>query len=92
MTYVNKGEFIKNTESLYEYVQSGIIDAATFGTLEGAGATDDIAIVELEKNVPQRIRMFIWLEGEDVDCVNGAAACNFALSIEFAGSNVKKDD
>ena len=92
MAYVDKGEFIKDTGALYDSLSDGKVDAQTFATTEGAGATDDIAIVELEKNVPQRIRMFVWLEGEDVDCVNGAAASGFALSIEFAGSNIKKDD
>ena len=52
-----------------------------------AGATDDVYIVKLEKNVPQRIRLFIWLEGEDVDCVNSASASAFAFRIELAGSN-----
>ncbi|MBR6807197.1 MAG: hypothetical protein IKM46_02325 [Clostridia bacterium] len=92
MTYVDKGEFIKKTGDLYDSLSEGKLDAESFASAEGAGATDDVVIVELEKNVPQRIRMFVWLEGEDVDCVNGAAACNFVLSIEFAGSNIKKDD
>ncbi len=92
MTYVNKGEFIKNTGALYDSLSEGKLDSQSFAATEGAGATDDVTIVELEKNVPQRIRMFVWLEGEDVDCVNSAAACSFALSIEFAGSNIKKDD
>jgi len=41
--------------------------------------------VELERNVPQRIRMYIWLEGQDVDWDPSVAGNRFALSIEFAG-------
>ena len=52
-----------------------------------AGATDDIYMIELEKNVPQRIRMFIWLEGQDVDCIEQIAASSFAVNIELACGN-----
>jgi hypothetical protein len=31
--------------------------------------------------------MFIWLEGQDVDCVNVSQVLDLALSIEFAGGN-----
>ena len=42
--------------------------------------------MNLERNVPQRIRMYVWLEGQDVDCVREAALENFAIGIELAGS------
>ena len=31
--------------------------------------------------------MFIWLEGQDVDCVNVNQVLDLALSIEFAGGS-----
>ena len=55
------------------------------GSLKLSGATESTAIVRLEKNVPQRIRMFVWIEGQDVDCT-GAEAVDFAISVELAGS------
>ena len=52
-----------------------------------ATATDDVYITTLQKDVPQRIRMFIWLEGQDADCANHALSSTFAVNIELAGSN-----
>ena len=86
--YVDKGLFVKNTENLYNAVGTGgTADAAFLGEEYTSTATDDVYIVKLEKNVPQRIRMFIWLEGQDADCVNRAEASSFAFRIELAGSH-----
>lgn len=87
MSYVNKGCFIKNTASLYGYSNDGIVSQEELNTLNQAGATDDVYVVSLEKNVPQQIRMFIWLEGQDEDCVDAVNPLDIALSIELAGSN-----
>lgn len=83
--YINKGSFIKKSTDLNKFGET--ITAGQLETLDTAGATDDVYIIELERYVPQRIRMFIWLEGQDVDCVNTAAASSMALSIELAGSS-----
>lgn len=85
--YVSQGRFIKTTSSLYNAADGFGLAAQSLQTLTTAGATDDVYIVQLEQNVPQRIRLFIWLEGEDVDCVNSASSSAFAFSIELAGSN-----
>lgn len=84
--YVQTGAFIKRTSELYKF--NGIVSAEQLAALDSAGATDDVYIMELERNVPQRIRMFIWLEGQDMDCVNGLSTGSFALNIELAGSNM----
>lgn len=83
--YVQTGDFIKRTSELYLY--GDIVQPEQLSALDAAGATDDVYIVELERNVPQRIRLFIWLEGQDIDCVNGLLESSFALNIELAGSN-----
>lgn len=83
--YVNKGNFIKKSTDLYKFGES--ITAEQLAALDTAGATNDVQIIQLERYVPQRIRMFIWLEGQDVDCVNTASASSFALSIELAGGS-----
>lgn len=86
--YVTKGLFVKNTETLYNAAgRNGIADEAFLRGEYAATATDDACIVQLEKNVPQRIRMFVWLEGQDADCVNEAEASALALRIELAGSS-----
>ena len=48
---------------------------------------EEYYIVKLEKNVPQRIRMFVWLEGQDVDCALSAFADSLALGLELAGGS-----
>ena len=86
--YVSKGVFVKNTGSLYNAADAaGVADAAFLSEEYTANATDDVYIVQLEKNVPQRIRMFVWLEGQDADCVNSAEESSFAVRIELAGSH-----
>ena len=62
------------------------MSAADVAQLKTAGATDDVYIIELERNVPQRIRMFIWLEGQDVDCTNVTELSSLMLYLELAGS------
>ena len=83
--YMDKGDFFKRTSDLYSY--GDIVTPEQLDTLDMGGATEDVYIVKLERNVPQRIRMFVWLEGQDMDCVNGLSAAEFVLNIEFAGSN-----
>ena len=78
--YVKKGGFVWNTDNLYAQLGAG--EASLSG--EQSGATDDAVIIELERNVPQRIRMFIWLEGQDVDCVEQIASTRFGVNIELA--------
>lgn len=88
--YVNKGQFIQNTGKLYENLgQNDTVSRDTLGQIAKAGANESNSIVTLERNVPQRIRMFIWMEGQDADCVSGASVSGFAMRIELAGSTVK---
>lgn len=92
MPYVEKGKFLESTAALYSYCRNdSLVDANELASLSTAGATTDVTIVKLEKNVPQRIRMFVWLEGQDPDSVNGMEALDLALSIELAGSQIDKN-
>jgi len=81
--YVTKGEFIKRTSDLNKF--GGSATAEELASLDSQGATEDVYIIKLERNVPQRIRMFIWLEGQDVDCVDSVHSSSFAVNIELAG-------
>ena len=88
--YVDKGQFIQNTDKLYTGLgQDDTVSWVTLEQMAKAGANESNSIVTLERNVPQRIRMFIWLEGQDADCVSGASVSGFAMRIELAGSTVK---
>ena len=79
--FVTKGQFVKNTAALYENAEQGIQNTD--------GATDDVYIVELEADVPQCLRMFVWIEGTDADCINTVKSSALAFSIELAGSEQK---
>ena len=88
MPYVERASFFQNTAALYSYCShNGSANAEDLDHLRLAGATEDVYIAKLEKNIPQRIRMFVWIEGQDVDCINAATTGSFALSVELAGSN-----
>ena len=86
--YIEKGEFIKETATLEQASKSdGIVAPDDFKDLITSGATDDVVIAELQRNVPQRIRMFVWVEGQDVDCSNVIATSGLMLNLELAGSS-----
>lgn len=79
--YYGKGGFVKYTNNLTDSMDADRIDTA--------GATENTFIVTLERNKPQRIRMFIWLEGQDADCVDGIDVSRFAVNIELAGASIQ---
>ncbi len=85
--YVSSGKFIKNASDLYSAAANGTVSSENVGKVSTAGAADNAVIVTLEKNVPQRVRMYVWLEGQDSDCVNSVAGKNIAINLELAGSN-----
>lgn len=84
---LDKGSFIKKSDDLIRAAaQNGVVEPELLGGLSTAGATDDVVVIELEKNVPQRIRMFLWIEGQDADCANIKAGGGLLLNLELAGS------
>lgn len=86
--YVTKGDFIARSQDLYAVAgEDKLASAEELAALEHLGATEDVYLTELTGGVPQRIRMFVWLEGQDVDCINRASLGSFAVSVELAGSN-----
>lgn len=94
--YVVKGQFVSYSydevqNPLKNYIdEDGTVSAVQVGGLRTSGATEDVVIIELEQNVPQRIRMFIWLEGQDIDCPASANSARFAVNIELAGGTKEK--
>ncbi len=80
--YIDKAEFYPDTNTLYANAENP--DAIKMSTV-----TEDAEIIDLQQGIPQRIRMFIWLEGQDVDCVDMASKCAFAVNIELAGGNIE---
>lgn len=87
-TYVDKGQFLGNSHNLISRLRAGNGRVSSEELLlDNRGATDDVYIIKLERNVPQRIRMFIWLEGQDVDCVDSVGSTRFAVNVELAGGS-----
>lgn len=84
--YVSKGEFIRSSAQLTDLSREQLDLLNTEGF---TGAAEDVYIINLEQNIPQRIRMFIWMEGQDVDCIQNTSAIDFVLNLELAGSNQK---
>jgi hypothetical protein len=87
--FVTAGSFFSNTSVLYASLDgNGVARADLLEQLRTAGATDDAILTSLTRNTPQRVRMYIWLEGQDADCANGVSleAAPIALSIELSGA------
>lgn len=84
--YLNRGKFFNNTKLLYYAGNGTVTTQKDMRNLEYNTCTGSAVVVKLEKDVPQRIRMFVWLEGQDIDCVREASLESLAIGIEFAGS------
>ena len=91
-SYIDMGDFVTNTSVLYDSMVGGRVSQGTMDVINKSGATDDVVLVHLERNVPQRIRMFVWLEGQDSDCINNMTNVSFALGIELAGSKLSDEE
>ncbi len=86
--YITRGSFFVNTKNLYNAANEGTVGKDEVSALKKAGATDDVYITRLTRNTPQRIRMFIWLEGEDADCKNVSnGTTEFIINLEFSGAD-----
>ncbi len=86
---VQKGHFFPQSTALSTRLDptTRTIKSTVLNTYETAGATEDAVIVRLERNVPQRIRVFIWLEGQDADCTGATENLRFAVNLQLAGAN-----
>lgn len=78
--YVTSGQFYQRAADLYENAEN-----AENAPISGAAA--DGVILRLKANEPQRIRLFVWLEGQDADCINDAQNALLGIHLELAGSD-----
>lgn len=91
--YLTMGKFVTKTSELYAAARTAqnlqeYIPQSELQTLGSSGATEDVDIVYLERNVPQRIRMFVYLEGQDVDCISSNSVKDLIVHLELAGGNI----
>lgn len=49
-------------------------------------------LLKLNYNEPVKIRLFVWVEGQDVDCWNDIAAGSVQINLEFAGLTRDEND
>jgi len=93
INYVNNGYLFTDSWDLYlqsldnKVVTKEQIETYTQGGLNLNNVVQTSQIVKLEKNVPQKVRMFVWIEGQDVDCNYNAADQTISLRLELAGSS-----
>lgn len=87
LQYVDAGHMFNSTWDLYDHADDGVVDKESLTLIPQNNVVLESNIVVLEKNVPQRIRMFVWLEGQDVDCNKEASGQTVALRLELAGSS-----
>ena len=78
---------VQRSNGAFVSKRANLSDRLSLANVPLAGATDDVFMIELEKNAPQRIRMFLWLEGQDQDCIEQIAGSSFAVNIELACGN-----
>lgn len=88
--WLEAGRFVFRTESLYAMAegQEGVLVSDLEAASLTDGATEDVKICTLQANVPQRIRMFVWLEGQDVDCVAEELTQELLIHLELAGKSM----
>ena len=92
---VRKGKLPNSCNLKYfgAFVPGAEIESAMNGSKNcayPAAAPEDNCVSQvlfrLEYDKPVRIRFFVWIEGQDVDCWNDIASGDFMVNLEFAGS------
>lgn len=86
LQYVYADELIESSWDLYLGSHMNYATKDEVSVMKTTNAIREKEMVVLKKNVPQRIRMFVWIEGQDVDCNSNAANQNIAIRLELAGS------
>lgn len=85
LQYITSGNLFKYTWDLYSS-GSQISSEDEISILEQSNVVVDSNIAILKKDIPQKIRMFVWIEGQDVDCNYKAANQAISIRLELAGS------
>ena len=78
------GKFISSEDIKTQYQNSRSFEIAKAQN----GQTSSDVILTLEEDKPVKIRLFVWIEGQDVDCWNDVAAGSFVVNLELAGETI----
>ena len=82
------GQFATNTGQLYP---SDPTKTLAYEKVNMSGTTVDKESVSpyplctLTKDKPVKVRLFFWIEGQDIDCWNDVAGTSFMVNLEFSG-------
>jgi len=77
-----------------DYDGSGTAPDTIISSTDGVdgSSVSDLILCELTKDKPVKVRLFIWLEGQDVDCWNDIASGSFIVNLELAGETISVAD
>ncbi|MBR6522634.1 MAG: hypothetical protein IKT47_08185 [Oscillospiraceae bacterium] len=79
----------ENVEIFGKFISSeNIVNNRVVGIESVGGQTSSDVILTLEEGKPVKIRLFVWIEGQDVDCWNDVAAGSFVVNLELAGETI----
>jgi len=68
---------------------TGTADANGVASFTANSTADRSAVTSIEGGAIKKIRMFIWLEGQDIDCWNQIADGRIFVNLEFFGRAVE---
>ena len=86
ITYKGVKQAITTPIKLTETMQSGnstYFETVTPNIATIYGFTDDQTFMSLEAGVT-KVRVYMWVEGQDVDAENNATGSHMAFNVEFA--------
>ena len=76
-TYLDKQITLQTDHKAGYYIKGGVKNLLSVNTPETAlytnGATGEVVTFKIPKDEVCKVRMYIWLEGQDVDCINYAS-------------------
>ncbi len=75
------GRFVNSPSGLY--TQANTYSPTTLSGDNASSATSQI-MFQLQQGEIRQIRLFFWIEGQDIDCWNDVAGLEFLTRIEFA--------
>lgn len=61
---------------------SGLFSAVTTSYATKKGFTDQVEIFTLQPGIT-KVRVYMWIEGQDIDCENNASGSNIAYNLQF---------
>ena len=81
-------EEVDGEEEERQVTSTEVLDDESFRLVNETVSSGDTLITTLKANEPLKIRLFIWIEGQDVDCWNDIAAGSFRVNLELSAEDL----